>query len=106
MGSLVLELQRECLDSRIFVSDVLRKALVVARKLGLTEFQAWINSELNGYYAGKIDLPEYRILCAQLRSWTGSASRTDRIANYKQLLRIEERLGWSAQFLGRKAFRQ
>ena len=37
---------------------------------------------------------------------TGSASRTDRIAKYNQLLRIEERLGASAQFLGRKAFRQ
>ena len=37
---------------------------------------------------------------------TGSASRTDRIAKYNQLLRIEERLGASAQFPGRKAFRQ
>ncbi len=37
---------------------------------------------------------------------TGSASRTDRIAKYNQLLRIEEELGASAQFLGRKAFRQ
>ncbi|SPF51038.1 enolase [Candidatus Sulfopaludibacter sp. SbA4] len=37
---------------------------------------------------------------------TGSASRTDRICKYNQLLRIEERLGPSAQFLGRKAFRR
>ena len=37
---------------------------------------------------------------------TGSASRTDRIAKYNQLLRIEEELGASAKFLGRKAFRQ
>ena len=37
---------------------------------------------------------------------TGSASRTDRIAKYNQLLRIEERLGASAQFLGRRAFRR
>jgi len=37
---------------------------------------------------------------------TGSASRTDRIAKYNQLLRIEEKLGASAQYLGRKAFRQ
>ena len=34
---------------------------------------------------------------------TGSASRTDRIAKYNQLLRIEEELGSSAKFLGRKA---
>jgi enolase len=37
---------------------------------------------------------------------TGSASRTDRIAKYNQLLRIEEELGLSAQFLGRKAIHQ
>jgi enolase 1/2/3 len=37
---------------------------------------------------------------------TGSASRTDRIAKYNQLLRIEEELGPAAVYLGRKAFRQ
>jgi enolase len=37
---------------------------------------------------------------------TGSASRTDRICKYNQLLRIEEELGAAARFLGRKAFRQ
>jgi len=34
---------------------------------------------------------------------TGSASRTDRIAKYNQLLRIEEELGPSARFLGLEA---
>jgi enolase len=37
---------------------------------------------------------------------TGSASRTDRIAKYNQLLRIEEELGDSAKFAARKAFHQ
>jgi enolase len=37
---------------------------------------------------------------------TGSASRTDRIAKYNQLLRIEQQLGDSARFAGRRAFRQ
>jgi enolase len=37
---------------------------------------------------------------------TGSASRTDRIAKYNQLLRIEEELGSSAKFAGRNAFRR
>jgi enolase len=37
---------------------------------------------------------------------TGSASRTDRIAKYNQLLRIEEELGEGAKFAGRKAFHQ
>jgi enolase 1/2/3 len=37
---------------------------------------------------------------------TGSLSRTDRIAKYNQLLRIEEELGTAARYAGRKAFRQ
>ncbi len=37
---------------------------------------------------------------------TGSASRTDRICKYNQLLRIEEELGASARFGGRKAFKR
>lgn len=36
---------------------------------------------------------------------TGSESRSDRMAKYNQLLRIEEELGSVAQFLGRRAFR-
>ena len=35
---------------------------------------------------------------------TGAPSRTDRVAKYNQLLRIEEELGDSAVYLGRKAF--
>jgi enolase len=35
---------------------------------------------------------------------TGSMSRTDRIAKYNQLLRIEEDLGDVAQYPGRSAF--
>jgi enolase len=35
---------------------------------------------------------------------TGSASRTDRIAKYNQLLRIEEELGDAARFRGRETF--
>lgn len=40
--------------------------------------------------------------CGQIK--TGSASRSDRIAKYNQLLRIEEQLGGSARYLG-KAFK-
>jgi enolase len=37
---------------------------------------------------------------------TGSASRSDRIAKYNQLLRIEEELGSAATYAGRSALRQ
>ena len=35
---------------------------------------------------------------------TGAPSRTDRVAKYNQLIRIEEELGDSAKYLGKKAF--
>ena len=37
--------------------------------------------------------------CGQIK--TGSASRSDRIAKYNQLLRIEEELGSNAKFIGK-----
>jgi len=40
--------------------------------------------------------------CGQIK--TGSASRTDRVAKYNQLIRIEEELGNQAQYLGLKTF--
>ena len=40
--------------------------------------------------------------CGQIK--TGSASRTDRIAKYNQLIRIEESLGARAVYPGRKTF--
>ncbi|MFI3301245.1 MAG: phosphopyruvate hydratase [Candidatus Gastranaerophilales bacterium] len=40
--------------------------------------------------------------CGQIK--TGSASRTDRVAKYNQLIRIEQRLGSAAKYLGLQAF--
>ncbi|MGL2967248.1 phosphopyruvate hydratase [Flavobacterium sp. XGLA_31] len=42
--------------------------------------------------------------CGQIK--TGSASRSDRMAKYNQLLRIEEELGDTAYFPGLRAFKQ
>lgn len=68
MGSVVIELQREALDREVRVSDLLRKALVVSRKLRLGEFQGWIEKELNGY--GRVDdVPDYREVAGQVRAW-------------------------------------
>jgi enolase len=41
--------------------------------------------------------------CGQIK--TGAPSRTDRVAKYNQLLRIEEALGVEAEFPGRRAFK-
>jgi enolase len=45
------------------------------------------------------------VACDSSQIKTGSASRTDRVAKYNQLLRIEEDLGKSALYAGRSAFR-
>ncbi len=60
MSSLVAELQRDALDSRVPVAELLRKCLVVATKLGVEEFASWVHHELDGYKG--IAVPEYRIV--------------------------------------------
>ena len=42
--------------------------------------------------------------CGQIK--TGSLARSDRLAKYNQLIRIEERLGANAHYAGRKALRR
>ncbi len=42
--------------------------------------------------------------CGQIK--TGSLSRSDRVAKYNQLMRIEDQLGQAARFAGRGAFRR
>jgi hypothetical protein len=61
MSSLILELQRDALQPDVRLTDLLRKALVVARKLGLGEFEEWVNAELNGYM-DRSKIPDYREL--------------------------------------------
>jgi enolase len=41
--------------------------------------------------------------CGQIK--TGAPSRSERVAKYNQLLRIEEQLGDDAEFPGRSVFR-
>ncbi len=66
--SLVLELQRDAMGSVMPLTELLRKATVVARKLGIKEFQGWINSEIYGYKQGET-VPEYRRVNGQISVW-------------------------------------
>lgn len=65
--SIILELQRETLSSNSDILVLLRKALLVARKLKLTESEEWINNELNGYKKRE-DVPKFG-------NWTGFESK-------------------------------
>lgn len=66
MGKLVLELQRDAMNPDIKITDLLRKALSVAMKLELSEFEKWINQELEGY-EDPIHVPDYRIVVGEIR---------------------------------------
>jgi AbiTii-like protein len=67
MGSLVLDLQNEAINPDISTSNLLRKALIVAGKLKVKEFEEWISLELNGYPTGNI--PEYRTLKGDVKGF-------------------------------------
>lgn len=68
MASIVIELQKKALDGDIPLSDLLRKALVVARKLKIKEFDDWISKELEGY-SDNSEIPDYREMVGVVEGW-------------------------------------
>ena len=80
VAGLVLELQRAASDSSVAVSDLLRKALLAARKLKIIDQEPWIQSELNGYLIinGNYDaLPKYRFVKSKIECELCSSSGTE-----------------------------
>lgn len=65
MPALVPELVNMASDPAVSVSDLLRRALVVARRLPVPELADWIASELNGYTG---DVPDYRQIRGHLEA--------------------------------------
>jgi len=68
MSSLVIELQTDAINPSVSILNLLRKALVVAKKLEIKDFEDWIELELNGYTDSQ-SIPQYRYVPAQLRGW-------------------------------------
>lgn len=66
MSSAVLELQSAITESNCDIVNVLRKAHIIAVKLGLHEFDQWITNELNGY-TDPGSVPEYRLVHGELK---------------------------------------
>ncbi len=79
------------------VSETL-EAIEVARRYGYTSIISHRSGETEDTFIADLAVGTG---AGQIK--TGSASRTDRIAKYNQLLRIEEELGQSAEFLGLEA---
>lgn len=68
MVSIVLQLQQDIQDSTKKVTDLLRRAKVIAVKLNLVDFWQWIESELNGYKLNS-HIPEYRVIQWQPKAY-------------------------------------
>jgi enolase 1/2/3 len=74
------------------------EAVEMARKAGYASIVSHRSGETEDIF-----LADFVVAMGTGQIKTGSASRTDRVAKYNQLLRIEEELGSAARFLGRKA---
>ncbi|HYL46531.1 MAG TPA: phosphopyruvate hydratase [Candidatus Limnocylindrales bacterium] len=74
------------------------EAVEMARKAGYASIVSHRSGETEDTF-----LADFVVAMGTGQIKTGSASRTDRVAKYNQLLRIEEELGSAARFLGRKA---
>jgi hypothetical protein len=59
--SLLRDIQEAITNPSFRLSDILRKAKVLAFRLDHQEFKDWVNRELNGYKSND-NMPEYRIL--------------------------------------------
>jgi len=79
------------------VSETL-EAIDLARRSGYTSIISHRSGETEDTF-----IADLAVATGAGQIKTGSASRTDRIAKYNQLLRIEQELGGGASFLGLKA---
>jgi enolase len=71
-------------------------AVSLAQNNGYTSVMSHRSGETEDYTIADLAVA---LNCGQIK--TGSASRSDRIAKYNQLIRIEEELGSNARFLGK-----
>jgi enolase len=76
------------------------EAIAMAREAGYTAVMSHRSGETEDTTIADLAVATG---CGQIK--TGAPSRSDRVAKYNQLLRIEEALGADAEFLGRGAFR-
>ena len=94
MSSIVLDLQNEVTKPDCDIVSVLRKAHLIAIKLGLTDFDKWIFCELNGYQ-NEDTVPDYRKIRGLLkalnpyRGWIPTAMYDEELEN--EICRISVR---------------
>jgi hypothetical protein len=67
MKSIVIELQEMSSDENVPITGLIRKALIVASKLNLSDFEEWIEKEINGYEEVS-EIPEYRNVTGEVKA--------------------------------------
>ena len=67
MSGIVLELQKDALNSHVNVADLTRKALAVSKKLGQKQIEEWLYKELNGYGDSNEEIPSYREVQGEIK---------------------------------------
>lgn len=70
--NLLEDLQQELLKSDCDLTATLRKARVISHKLGLSEFEKWVNKELAGYESNDT-IPLYR----KKYTWQSKIQKSD-----------------------------
>ena len=68
MSNMVLDLQQELLLKDCDIIQILRKAHLLALRNGYTEFDAWLQFELNGYSGHMKDIPSYRRITGNVKA--------------------------------------
>ena len=76
------------------------QAITMAREAGYTAVMSHRSGETEDVTIADLAVATG---CGQIK--TGAPSRSDRVAKYNQLLRIEEALGADAEYPGRSVFR-
>lgn len=68
MNKMIVDLQRDILKTDCDIVNALRKAHLIAKKLKIDEFDAWVQNELNGYEPSSKNIPEYRNIQGMVKS--------------------------------------
>lgn len=96
--SIVLKLQKKCLDKNEDLQSLLREALLISTKLKLTDFKNWVNNELKGYEDYN-QVPEYRIIYSRLmffnpyQGWIDSRFNNQELADLINKNNITQPIG-------------
>jgi len=64
--SIVLDLQKNIINNKVNIKDLLRESLLIASKLKLNDFKIWINNELKGY-SPNLEVSNYRIILGEVK---------------------------------------